>query len=407
MALDPTPLPAGVESTPRRKIVSYVGIALANRVIPKARTKVVLHSLVDVDDGVIAIIEELRARGWAATVLLEDRRREASVRAMTKTRVRTVPKKSVSGILQFLTARYVFTTEDVFGGFKPPSAQTLVMLWHGEPPTKVTSRFAGRPGLHGSYAPVCSTLGRAYRSAEFDIHPLRVPIVGAPRNDRMLRADGSRVRRQLLGPDADKTVLVWLPSFRVGRVNRLRVDSAGVIHPGLPFSAEDLQQLDGWLTAHDTRLVVKLHPHDLKRLSGDYKAIRVVDDSELLQHGLTLYTALPAFDGLITDVSSVWVDYLLLDKPMIFAFPDMEDYRRGRGLNLEPYEEWVPGPFAHTMDDLIRALGDLGQGRDTMAEERRRARARFHRFHDDRSAARLLDVVGLSASLEEVDRPGS
>jgi len=104
---------------------------------------------------------------------------------------------------------------------------------------------------------------------------------------------------------------------------------------------------------------------------------------------------LSAFDGLITDVSSAWVDYLLLDKPLIFAFPDIEEYRQGRGLSIEPYEHWVPGPFVRTLDEFVDALDDVVAGRDPLAEERRLARLRLHQYQDDKSAARLLDGLGL------------
>ena len=36
--------------------------------------------------------------------------------------------------------------------------------------------------------------------------------------------------------------------------------------------------------------------------------------------------------GLITDISSVWIDFLLRGRPMIFAFPDLKQYRSNRGL---------------------------------------------------------------------------
>jgi CDP-glycerol glycerophosphotransferase (TagB/SpsB family) len=221
-----------------------------------------------------------------------------------------------------------------------------------------------------------------------------VPIVGAARNDRMLRSDGAAVRR-LLGEDADRPLLCWLPSFRTGSwEGRTRSDVARS-YPGVPFPPEDVQKVDAWLTEHGARMVVKLHPHDVASFSGDFQAIRVVTQEEMQDLGLTVYTMLPAFDGLITDVSSIWVDFLLLDKPLIFAFPDVQDYRDGRGLSIEPYEDWVPGPFVRDLDGLVAALDDVVHGRDPMAAERGRARSRFHQFHDDRSAARLLDGLGI------------
>ncbi len=255
--------------------------------------------------------------------------------------------------------------------------------------------FPGVVGLHWTYAPVLSTLGRAFRCAEFGLRPMDVPVIGAARNDRMLRTDGAAVRRRLLGEEADRPTYLWLPSFRSGSwAGRTRVDVADA-HPGVPFPASEVRRLDDWLVQQGARVVVKLHPHDAAAFTGDFEAIRVLGQQEMQAHGLTVYTLLPAFDGLLTDMSSVLVDYLLLDKPLIFAFPDLQRYRDGRGLTVEPYEHWVPGAFARDMDELILALSDLVEGRDPTAHERGLARLRFHEHLDGRSAARLLDGVGL------------
>ncbi len=385
---------------PLRKRLPYLALAVVNRVLPKNPANVVLHSTVDIEDGVLAIADECAARGAKATVLLEDPSRDALVRSFAAGPVRVVPKWSARGILTFLTARYVMSTSNIFGNRPPPSSQIMVSLWHGEPPTKCTARFEDHGGLNASYAPVCSTVGRAYRSAEFDIHPLRVPIVGAPRNDRMLQTDGSAVRRVLLGDDAARPAFLWMPSYRVGRyADGPRFDAVGV-QPGVPYTAGELRQLDDWLVENDARMVVKLHHRDVNSFTEDYRAIRVLTKPDLVRHRVTVYQALAAFDALITDMSSVWVDYLLLDRPIVFAFPDVQHYRDGRGLNLEPYEHWVPGQFIQTMDELLAALGALLAGHDPMSEERARARRRFHQYHDDRSTARLLDGLGVGRASE-------
>jgi CDP-glycerol glycerophosphotransferase len=382
---------------PWQRRLAYVALDLVNRFLPKVPDKVVVHSTIDLEDGILAIVEELHARGRRAIVLLEDPERAEQVRSFLGGDIRLLPKKSRRAVLHFLTARYVFTTENVYGDREPPSSQVVVNIWHGEPPTKVVARFfPGQDGLHCSYAPVMSTVGRAYRSAEFGLHPFRVPIVGAPRNDRMLRSDGQAVRRQLLGDRADRPAYLWLPSFRAGSwAGRTRYDVAES-HAGIPFPLEEARRLDDWLVERGANIVLKLHPHDVASFPADFRALQVLSQEEMQQHGLTVYTLLPAFDGLLTDVSSVWLDYLLLDRPMVFAFPDVDDYRAGRGLNLEPYEAWVPGHFVRDIDGLQTALGDLLDGRDPTAEERGRARRRFHQYHDDRSAARLLDGLGIT-----------
>jgi CDP-glycerol glycerophosphotransferase len=377
--------------------LSWAVISVANRMVPKKSRQVALHSTIDLEDGVVALIDELATRGHRSVVLLEDPNRAALLRALTSTPIVTVKRRSLRGLLQYLRSPYVVTTENLFGDPPPPGSQVIVNIWHGEPPTKVTGRFAGNGrGFNATYAPVCSTVGRAYRAAEFGMSPLQVPIVGAPRNDRMLRVDAQSVRRSMLGPDAERATFLWLPSFRTGQWgDRQRSDAGHEQHPGVPYPAPEVRALDDWLAQHGARMVVKLHPHDAASFTGDFQAIRVLTQEEMYSKAFTIYTLLPAFDALITDVSSVWVDYLLLDKPLIFAFPDVQEYREGRGLNLEPFEHWVPGPFTKTMQELIDSLADVLEGRDPMKDERSRARVRFHHYRDDRSAARLLDGLGI------------
>lgn len=379
-----------------RRLV-YRVLDLVNRVLPKEPDTMVLHSSVDVEDGILAVLAESAARGCRATVLVEDPKRAPLLAALAGGPVRTLPRHSLRGRLAFLRAPYVVTTGRLYGSRTPPPSQTVVSLWHGEPPGKVTGRFEGREGLQCTYAPVCSTLGRAYRTAEFDLSPLQVPIIGAPRNDRMLQADAAAVRRALLGEDADRTVFAWLPTYRVGHYDgQLRVDVAG--HSGVPYTREEVRRIDDGLFELGARAVVKVHHRDVNRFTDDYRALRVLTQGDLERNRLTLYPALAAFDGLITDISSVWVDYLLLDKPIVFAFPDIEAYRQGRGLNIEPYERWVPGPFTRDVDGLLSALGDVVAGRDPMAEERARARVRLHHFRDHGSTQRLLDGLGIAAA---------
>ena len=371
-------------------------IALLNRVLPKRRGKVVLHSTTDVDDGMLAVANGLTARGVRPTLLLEDPARRELFRKLSGADVHAVPKHGLRGILHYATATYVVTTHGMFGDREPPPSQIVVNLWHGEPPTKVMGLFEGQHGHKCSIAPVLSTLGRAYRAGEFGIHPHRAPVIGAPRNDRMVAAVGPDVRRRLVGDAHVGFTFLWMPTFRSATFSgRLRVDGGGGTHAGLPYSADDVQRLDDWLADRGATVLLKLHPHDVASFSGDYRAIRVIGQSELEAAGVSTYQLLAAFDALVTDASSVWTDYLLLDRPMIFAFPDVEDYRARRGLNLEPYEDWVPGSFARSMDDVLAEMGRLVDGEDVTADERRRALARFHHHPDGRSTERLLDGLGL------------
>src|SRR6059058_2495557 len=94
---------------PVRRRLAYLALAAANRIILKTPDKVVLHSTIDVEDGVLALADELNARGWTPTILLERPSRADRVQRHAQGHVRTVPNKSARGVLEFLTARFAFT----------------------------------------------------------------------------------------------------------------------------------------------------------------------------------------------------------------------------------------------------------------------------------------------------------
>ena len=67
---------------------------------------------------------------------------------------------------------------------------------------------------------------------------------------------------------------------------------------------------------------------------------------------------LPLCSALITDYSSVAFDFMLLDRPILYFVPDLEEYRRGRGLYFEP-EQMMPGPLLFTPEQLYEAVSAL------------------------------------------------
>ncbi len=371
-------------------------LAALNALVPKRSRKVVVHSLPDFEDGALAVLEELQRRGIVPIVLLEDPASIGSVATYVEAPVRAFAKNSMRGRFHFLTAGHVITTHGVFRPHRRPKGQTVVNIWHGEPLVKPVGRWIGQePAVQSDWATALSNLGKAFRCAELSLDPSQVLVVGSPRNDRLLRADAPTARRALTAATGARHVFLWLPTYRAhGR--GLRVD--GTPHDGpVPLQPGEMAVLDEWLAENDAVMVAKPHPLSPRPGGAAHARIELIDSDWLTKAGLTLYEVLAAADCLVTDVSSVWLDYLLVDRPMVFAMPDLEEYRKTRGLHLEPYEKWVPGPVATDGDELIEALAAVVAGDDRYGPARAEALSRFHRFHDAHSTKRLLDAVsGLS-----------
>ena len=80
-----------------------------------------------------------------------------------------------------------------------------------------------------------------------------------------------------------------------------------------------------------------------------------MDTEALNYHMLTIYHIMDAFDVLVTDYSSVYVDFLLLNKPIIFSCPDIEVYKRDRGFIVDDPEMFMPGAKVKTQRNFWKA----------------------------------------------------
>lgn len=365
------------------------------RVTPKQRTKIVVHSVPDFEDGALAILDELIARGHVPIVLLEKRLpRDVDVSHLAERGVTFFEKASAWGRFHYLTAGIVFTTHGPFRAHSPARNQKVVYLGHGEPLAKSAGYWIGKEAMGATVAVASSSIGRAFRSVQQGLKPERVLLVGASRNDRLLQSDREAVRRAVARwlPEGAGTLFVWLPTYRhslLGVVNGLEHETA------LPFDSESLRRVDQWLEEHGAAILLKPHPLSLPYPAAKFKRIRTVSESTLRSEQLSLYPVLGCADCLITDASSVWVDFLLVRRPLICCFPDIQEYRSTRSLNLEPYDEWFPGPFVTSIDGLLAEMDRVVAGTDTHREKREWIARALHLHRDDKASIRLLDALEL------------
>ena len=260
-----------------------------------------------------------------------------------------------------------------------------VLLWHGTPLKHISwdSHFPGEPlPVRLAHAYAHDVLDHITIPAEamtpafvsgLRVDPDVLAITGYPRNDALVGSiadgdiglDGASLRAVEELAD-DHRLVLSLPTFRDAGESALEM--------------LDTAALDELLERHDAYLLVKPHPNEPLEpgtLAGDrIRGLPASVDSHAL---------LPLADALLTDYSSVFFDYLLLDRPVVFYAPDLERYRAERGFYFD-YDEVTPGPVARTNPELITALDRiLGPEADGFAAERARVRERFCDTRPDRA----------------------
>lgn len=263
-----------------------------------------------------------------------------------------------------------------------------VLLWHGTPLKHISW------DSHFPREPLLVRLAHAYAHRVLDlvtvtteamvplfasalrVDPGVIAVTGYPRNDALFESipgadigTDCTVHRAVETLAADHPVLLYLPTFR----DSTEADA---------LDALDFPALDALLDRYDAYLLVKTHPNDpLEPGAVASERIRCLpettDSHLLLRHA----------DALVTDYSSVFFDYLLLDRPVIFYAYDLDRYRFKRGFYFE-YETVTPGPVVRTPAAFLRSVEQVLDGdADPYADERARVRERFCRVGAPRSEA--------------------
>ncbi len=370
-------------------------------IVPKDK-RIVLVTQPDGDDQGVALCLALESARWDGAIdwLVHEDPADFPAwqqrRGLSGISIRFLRLHSIRGVWAYFKASHVFYTHGAVFNYAPPKRKLVVNMWHGMPVKKIWR------GVPGSQLPLSTFL--ISTSAFFSdvlmqasgFGPERMLATGLPRNDILLgeRPESASMVARLRG-DADR-LIVFLPTYRCSARGFLTEDGTET-HTLLGLNATDAQQLHSWLKDHRCKLIVKPHPmsiHAGKPFEADAQWA-MIDEQMLFRHGLGLYEVLAHADLLVTDVSSVYVDFLVTERPQILYFPDMQKYEDTRGLLLQPLIDYAPGPIAQNFAELEAFLDLWISGQDTWRERRTALRKLMVPKSTQSAADSLLTAIGI------------
>lgn len=266
-----------------------------------------------------------------------------------------IETESIQGIRQALSAGVWFTSAGLPAyGTGLHKKRLIINLWHGVPLKKIAlldpnlkkaARIYFKKIFSENYTCILTTSHELIplMARSFAVSEDKIKVWGQPRNDGMFQKNDCR---KILGqlfpdlPEYTKTVL-YAPTFRdYGQVQLF------------PFKDFDQKQLEAFLDEKNMLLFIRTHVAE-QGSAAPYlgKRIRFLGNEQAED----VTGILNIFDCLITDYSSIYIDYLLTDKPMIFLPYDRQQYLDGRGMNFD-YDDVTPGPKPETFNDFLDAL---------------------------------------------------
>ena len=93
-------------------------------------------------------------------------------------------------------------------------------------------------------------------------------------------------------------------------------------------------------------------------------------------------------DILITDYSSIFIDYLLLEKPIIFYTFDLREYEKLRGLVID-YDNDIhtPGPKINSLSEIFSIDNNF------IKYDLSKSKHFFHKYVDGNSCERIYEFL--------------
>lgn len=259
---------------------------------------------------------------------------------------------SIAALVFILSSEYLVVSHSVRHAYvsRKRPGRKIMNVWHGVALKKIEAMMPfdelnelyleSRRKLIAAnsklYDVVISSgkLDRLVNSVAFSVDYSKVLELGLPRFDYL--APGYVLPRDLV--DQKETVLkaingrkfiLYAPTFR-------EVGEGAVEH----FSAS-LELLTGFCRMRNVVIGVRPHPYDTGKFLKFCDGVNVIAcDSNIVSESAIL---LQLADVLVVDYSSIWVDFLLVNKPIVGLWPDYDTYvDRDRGFILD-YKTIFPG----------------------------------------------------------------
>lgn len=345
-------------------LLGFAPLNFINRVLPKKKKRIFFYSNLRFRDNTREFYEYLIENGYhkqyEIILSLNDYK---EYKGKVPDEVKVVGNKI--GIFYFLRTTYGFYS---FGKYpiKPAPSQKIVNLWHGMPLKRIGNLEEGCEKIDYNYFTYLLATSEFFADimrGAFSCEKEQIMIAGQPRCDALFQTNSSLVS---IKKGAEK-LITWLPTFR----------DMGDDFEGKGMFLEFLQngkmeELNSTLRELNSYLFIKVHPLQVltKDFEREYSNIAIKEEKEVKD--ISLYELLSVSDALITDYSSVYFDYLLLDRPIGFTLDDEQKYKKTRGYMVEHPEDYMPGQKLYTFEDMRQFVCNVAAGEDVFKEERHR-----------------------------------
>ena len=203
---------------------------------------------------------------------------------------------------------------------------------------------------------------------------------GQARTDTIFKADREVVLDKLIKSgiqiDKNKKIVVYAPTWKGENFNNAQADADEyvVFYNKVMSASEDIQVL------------IKPHQAVYGKLKNNAELCGC-----LVAPSFDTNEVLSAVDVLISDYSSIYFDFLVTGRPVIFYIPDLDEYKETRGM----YEEVskLPGPATDSIDELCGWISDVESAVSSHKQNYDELKSSMCKYDDGQVSKRVVDAI--------------
>lgn len=201
-----------------------------------------------------------------------------------------------------------------------------------------------------------------------------IKLLGSPRNDALFDSERMKKEKWINGIDG-KTVITYMPTHRLYGIGDLS-----------PVPFEHNSKVQDWLRKNNAVLIMKQHPNMISKLKNPINTDVIKDITKMaIDPQVVIYHT----DVLITDYSSVFIDFLLFQRPLLFYIYD--DYEDIEGCLYDIHPDF-PKSFCYNEEDLFMRIKDSIYNKVMMSPSKEVIR-KYHKYIDDKSCQRYYEAI--------------
>lgn len=264
----------------------------------------------------------------------------------------------------------------------------IINLWHGVPLKKVglsiqtskVKKILAKWLCYKNYTFISTTSKNIIdvMSKNFEVPESKIRVLGQPRND-LLNKKQKRDEIKKIFPNLPifKKIILYAPTYRDGKKTKI-----------FPFPNFKIENLEKFLDENEYIIFLRTHKLEkgLKNLKNS-KRIQVLNEDKVDD----ILEILNIFDLLITDYSSIYIDFLILNRPIIFLDYDRKIYLETRGLNFD-YDVVTPGPKPKDIKEFQDEIFKLLNSTSYFKNERKKMNMFFNDITQKSSYSTLLEI---------------